>query len=285
MRNLLAIVISGSLIGVWACSHIENAPLSIQTFTAAAPAALANSHLIVGKREAILVDVVMTKSEATKLADMVKQSGRALKMIFITHAHPDHYLGLEVLREKFPQTKIVAVASVAAAIEKNGPNMVERLRARLGDEGPTQLIVPEPLTTTELDLEGTKIEMVEFREGESEHHAALYIPATRDFIAGDLIYNRVHLFLREKRIDGWLEQLETLEKMSEIKAIYPGHGAEADRAVINAMRAYLIDFTQAVKLANAAEAMQMMLKKYPDYKMLGFLEGSIQAHFPAPAKN
>jgi hypothetical protein len=55
--------------------------------------------------------------------------------------------------------------------------------------------------------------------------------------------------------------------------------------VIAAMRAYLTDFNQAVKLANAAEAMQMMLKKYPDYEMSEFLEGSIPAHFPATEKN
>ena len=115
---------------------------------------MANSHLIVGKREAILVDVVMTKSEATKLADMVKQSGHALKMIFITHAHPDHYLGLEVLSERFPEARIVATDSVVAGIQKTGPGLVERLSDRLGENGPAQLIVPEPATKDELDLEG-----------------------------------------------------------------------------------------------------------------------------------
>jgi len=284
--QLLTIIISGLLIGVCACSQTENAPLSIQTYTAAAPAAMANSHLIVGKREAILVDVVMTRSEAVKLADMVKQSGRALKMIFITHAHPDHYLGLDVLSERFPEARIVATDSVVAGIQKNGPGLVERLRARLGENGPARLIVPEPVAADELDLEGTKIKVIAFNEGESEHAAALYISRTHDFIAGDLIYHHTHLFLREKRIAGWLKQLDRIAEIDGIKTIYPGHGPQTDLSALTSMRAYLHDFSEAIRLGSAEAATQKMLEKYPDYAMPIFLRDySLPSFFPATESN
>ena len=59
---------------------------------------------------------------------MVKNSKRTLKVIFITHAHPDHFLGLDVLADAFPDAEITAVAE---AIKENGPTLCGRMRTIL----------------------------------------------------------------------------------------------------------------------------------------------------------
>ena len=262
----------------------KKAQLTVQTFTGSATAAMANAHLIMGDKEAILVDVVMSKTEALKLADMVKNSKRTLKVIFITHAHPDHFLGLDVLADAFPDAEILSSTAVAEAIKKNGPTLIGRMRTILSEDGPARLIVPELLSKNELFLEDVPLNVIEFSEGESEYHTALFIASSGDYFASDLIYNQTHLFLREKRIDGWSKQLDRIENMAGVKTIFPGHGPKTDLSSIKVMRAYLQDFSKAVSLNSVEEAKAMMLEKYPEYNMRGFLDYSLPSFFVSTLK-
>src|SRR3984885_12150558 len=68
------------------------------------------STLIFGARDAVLVDCLMTIREATALADWVDLHDRRLTTIYITHGHGDHYSGLSVVLERFPDARAVATA-------------------------------------------------------------------------------------------------------------------------------------------------------------------------------
>ncbi|MGH9564066.1 MAG: MBL fold metallo-hydrolase, partial [Terracidiphilus sp.] len=50
-----------------------------------------NAVLISGRNDAVLVDCGFVNSDVEKLLNFVKDSGKRLRTIFITHAHPDHY--------------------------------------------------------------------------------------------------------------------------------------------------------------------------------------------------
>src|SRR5689334_25336461 len=66
--------------------------------------------LIFGERDAVLVDALCTVREATALADWVALHDRRLSTIYITHVHVDHWFGLSVLLERFPDARPVATA-------------------------------------------------------------------------------------------------------------------------------------------------------------------------------
>src|SRR3954470_9151655 len=68
------------------------------------------STLIFGARDAVLVDALTTVREATALADWVALHDRRLTAIYITHGHGDHWLGLSVLLDRFPDARAVATA-------------------------------------------------------------------------------------------------------------------------------------------------------------------------------
>ena len=71
------------------------------------------STLIFGARDAVLVDPLMTVPEASALADWVALHYRNLTTIYITHGHGDHYLGLPVLLDRFPDARPVAAPRTA----------------------------------------------------------------------------------------------------------------------------------------------------------------------------
>jgi glyoxylase-like metal-dependent hydrolase (beta-lactamase superfamily II) len=257
--------------------------LSIQSFTSSEPGAWSNSYLISGSTEAILFDVFMLHSDATQVADGIMKSGKTLRTVMISHAHPDHFMGLDVITERFPKAQVVSTQNVVTDIKTDGPWMFSMLQGKLGPEGPTQLVIPKALAEPVLTLDGVKLEVVEFGEGESKHIAAVYIPELKALLSADLVYNQAHLYLQEKHLDSWLVRLDELEEFTKDRAttIHPGHGKAAGLELIEQTRSYLHDFADAVKSGDAKTAERRMLGKYPNYHVKQFLTTfSIPAYFP-----
>src|SRR5471032_3426180 len=61
-----------------------------------------SSTLIYGQREAVLVDTFLTVAQTQGLADAIVASGKTLSTIYITHAHGEHFFGLSILQQRFP---------------------------------------------------------------------------------------------------------------------------------------------------------------------------------------
>jgi glyoxylase-like metal-dependent hydrolase (beta-lactamase superfamily II) len=182
--------------------------------------------LISSGSEAILFDVSMLHSDAVRIADGIAKSGKTLKSVMISHAHPDHFMGLDVITEHFPKAQVVSTQNVVPDIRTDGPWMFSMLQEKLGREGPQRLVVPEALAEPVLTLEGAKVEVVEFGECESKHIAAVYIPGSKSPLSADLVYNQAHLDLQERHLESWLARLNELEAFAKdrVATIHPGHG-------------------------------------------------------------
>ncbi len=260
--------------------------LSIQPFTSSEAGAWSNCYLVSGELEAILFDVFMLQSDARQVAEKIARSGRILKTVMISHAHPDHFMGLDVIQDRFPDIQIVSTPNVVADLRADGPWMFSMLKGKLGPEGPRSLVVPEPLVESVLAIEGTKLQVIEFGEGESKHTAALYVPGLESMLSADLVYNQAHLYLQEKHLESWLNRLDELEEFAQgrVAMIYPGHGKGAGLELITQTRTYLHEFAQATKSRDAETAQRYMLAKYPDYHVSQFLTAfSIPAYYSSVA--
>ena len=124
------------------------ASLSIQQFTSSEAGVWSSSYLISGESEAILFDVFMLRSDTKQIADGIVSSGKTLKTVLISHAHPDHFMGLEVITERFPYVKVVSTENVVNDIATDGPWMFSILQGKLGPAGPTRLVAPEAFIRT-----------------------------------------------------------------------------------------------------------------------------------------
>ncbi len=68
-----------------------------------------NSTMVIGEKDILLIDPQFSLSEAHKLAAEILESKKHLATIYATHPHPDHLFGLAVLKQAFPDVKVVAL--------------------------------------------------------------------------------------------------------------------------------------------------------------------------------
>jgi glyoxylase-like metal-dependent hydrolase (beta-lactamase superfamily II) len=79
--------------------------------------------MISGEKDMLLIDPQFSLSEAHRLAAEILESKKNLAVIYVTHFHPDHLFGLAVLKQAFPQAKILALPATVNAAKTGWPRV------------------------------------------------------------------------------------------------------------------------------------------------------------------
>src|ERR1700753_593681 len=165
--------------------------------------------LIHGERDAVLVDPLMTSAEGEDLAGWIAATGKNLTTIFVTHGHGDHFFGAAPVLDRFPGAKMVATPAVVEGMSKQlTPVWLDGFwRARFPGQLPDRLFVAEPLYGDTFTLESKDLGAGDLGHTDPDGSAALHVPSIGLVVAGDAVYNDVHLYLVESAaagIDAWL---------------------------------------------------------------------------------
>ncbi|MEO0830498.1 MAG: MBL fold metallo-hydrolase [Pseudomonadota bacterium] len=238
----------------------------VQTYTAGLDGVLVESVVVMGEDSAVLIDAQLIAPEAAALADMIAATGRKLETIFISHYHPDHVLGLDVLLKRFPEAKTYTHAKVRPLIEKAAPGML----ASFSKSAPAgvfaeKAVIPDVLDADHILLEGERIEILDPMHGDTDLITPIHIPSLDTLIATDLAYANVHLWVAEnltpERIETWRGSLDALEAIGA-GTVIPGHrqpGDPADASVYAMTRDYLDHWETALAETKTAEDLRATL--------------------------
>jgi glyoxylase-like metal-dependent hydrolase (beta-lactamase superfamily II) len=244
-----------------------------------------SATLITGERDAVLVDAVMTSGQAAELAEWVTAAGKDLTTVYVTHGHGDHWFGLGMILERFPDAKAVAIPSVVRNIDSQvGSDFIETFwKSRFPGQIPEHLVGVKELEGDRFELEGQELVVVDLGHTDTDDTTALHVPSIGLVVAGDAAYNDVHLYLAESDADGrrsWLTALDTLERLSP-RAVVAGHKRPErtdDPKILEETRQYIRDFEAlAASTATALELYTEMTARYPDRFNRGALWGSARA--------
>ncbi|TDW93604.1 glyoxylase-like metal-dependent hydrolase (beta-lactamase superfamily II) [Kribbella pratensis] len=241
--------------------------------------------LIHGERDAVLVDPLMTAAEGEDLAGWIAATGKTLTTIFVTHGHGDHFFGAAPVLDRFPEARMIATPAVVEGMKLNlTPAWLDGFwRTRFPGQLPDRLIVADPLQDDRFTLEGEELIAVELGHTDTDGTSALHVPSIGLLVAGDAVYDDVHLYLAESvagGIDNWLAALDVLEGLRPT-AVVSGHrqaDASDDPRYIEETRQYLKVFAEADKqTASAVELYEAILAAYPDRLNRGVLWNSVHA--------
>jgi len=247
-----------------------------------------SATLIFGQRDAVLVDAFLTIEQAAALVEWVAASGRNLTTIYITHGHGDHFFGLGALLNRFPEARAVATPDVVGTMRRQAsPEFVSNFwEARYPGQIPEDLVIADELNGNVIQLEGHDLRVVEVGHTDTEHTTCLHVPSAGLVVAGDAVYNDVHLYLAESNTETrreWIAALDTIESLKPL-AVIAGHKkpeVKDSPRIVEETRQYIRDFDRLARMTTTArELYDEMLQLYPDRANPGSLWGAARAAKP-----
>jgi glyoxylase-like metal-dependent hydrolase (beta-lactamase superfamily II) len=249
-----------------------------------------SSTLIYGEKDAILVDASQLLSDTHRMVAEIIPMRKNLTHIYVSHFHPDHHFGLQVLEHAFPKTRIVALPSVVKDIVFTSSHKVTMWA--IDRFGPDDIIrkttIPMPLNEPRLLLEGEELLLSDDWEGDSINNSVVWIPSIKVACATDVAFHECHLWPIESNVARRVKWRASINKLREFDAriVIPGHfddakirlmeevqekGSRTYTECIDWSLKYLDNYEEVYNTAKTGSDMVVaMTKLYPDVKAEDF---------------
>jgi len=281
MKKLITLILFG-MITITGCQHLkftelENAGLkgsvtvldfgevTIHSYMSAPKTALNTTQIIETRNKQVVVDAQFLRPFAKEAVSYIKSLNKPVERVIISHAHPDHWFGLEFFQD-YP---IYSLKETQQVIEKAGDAMIKGNKAKRGDLVTDLKVVPSHIIREGKEtIDGLEYIFEKVADAEAGVQLLIKIPELKVLIGQDLFFNDAHLFIGQGAFDGWLTVMEDLKKDKNNKYIFVGHGKPTDNSIFDDMIEYITTAKEIYnRVDNGEELKKQLVAKYPERKI------------------
>lgn len=248
---------------------IEANNLKLEVYNASENSFGVASVIVSGKTEAVLIDAQFTLADAEKVAQEIKNSGKRLTTIYVSHTDPDFYFGLEVFKKYFPEVTAYASPATVESIKATAQKKLDVWGERLGKAITSNVVLPQVLKGNSIDLEGQKLEILGLEEFPSK--TFVWIPSIKAVVGGINVFGTTfNLWMADAQTPearkNWISVLDKIEALHPAIVI-PAHAnsnSPFDVSAVKHTKNYIQFYEDALKSNKTSEALIKAIKaKYP----------------------
>ena len=256
--------------------------LTVHSLTASEEVFANSTHIIETDNSLVVVDTQFLLPNALDVRAYTDELGKPIERVFISHEHPDHFLGSEA----FADVPIYALGDVSGSIAASGDAEVEEKQADFGEAIAGSYVVPETIEPGTVEIDGVSFELTEVLDAEAEVQLVIRVPSAGVIVTGDLIYSGVHLILAGPA-DTWTTAIEGLAADADsYPIVLPGHGLPTDPSAYDANIAWLATATELMGTAQTAiEFKQGLVDAFPELGMAAAIDFVTPFLFPEEAQS
>ncbi|MBO0612605.1 quinoprotein relay system zinc metallohydrolase 1 [Thiothrix fructosivorans] len=238
---------------------------------------IVNTGFIVTADGVVVIDTgVSRRFGEQQRAAIEKLTGKKVVRVYITHHHPDHFLG----NQTYTDVPIYALPATRDGIKAEGEMFSGNMYRMVGDwmrdtrvTPPTQDAKAGKETIGRHELEVLAL------QGHTAGDLALFDHTTGVLFSGDLVFNNRAATTPHATLTTWLTTLDSLQALS-FKTLVPGHGNVAsDTAPIAQTRAYLqwLQTTLKDAAANGLDMLEVMQTPIPaDFQSVALVQNELR---------
>ena len=238
----IAVAVAGAALAAPAVKQPLAAPLVLTVHTLNHGAywvegGSSNTAFLIGANGVVILDAQKSTEDAAKeLLEIRKLTPKPVDAIIITHSDPGNVGGLPAYPPGIPiiaqENVRSTIQAVNAGTDEQYPAALLPLYRALVDFGPTRTVGG----TETLVLDGFKMILIHVAPAHTSGDLAVYLPAQRLVIAGDIINTNVGpypIIHRSGSSIGWIVTMQALLAL-DADTYIPGHGPIESKPLLRA---------------------------------------------------
>jgi hypothetical protein len=259
-------------------------PIKIHSYLSPADGFHVNTQIIEGPTAVVIFDGQLLLPYAAEAASYVQALGKPVDRIILSHAHTDHWSGLQVLTDRFPDARVFALDGVADQLRARGQARLDSFRPIYGDRIATKVTIPTETITEGLQrIDGITYDFRRFVDAESDLQLAALLPEQKVLMAFDLVFSpNEHVFTVVDHFDHWMIILEQLKALQGYDTITIGHDTPVHRSAIDSTITYIKRAKEIHAASADAKTYSESLKAaFPDRQLAGVVDFSARLLYAA----
>jgi glyoxylase-like metal-dependent hydrolase (beta-lactamase superfamily II) len=260
-------------------------PVKIHSYLSPTDGFHVNTQMIEGPTAVVIFDGQLLLPYAGEVASYVQTLGKPVDRIILSHAHTDHWSGLQALTERFPEAPLFALDGVADQIRARGQGRLDSFRPIYGDRIATKVTIPTEIITEGVQrIDGVTYDFKRFVDAESDLQLAALLPEQKVLMAFDLVFSPTeHLFTGADHFDHWMTVLEQLKALQGYDTITIGHDTPVNRSAIDSTMTYVKRAKEIHAASADAKTYNESLKAaFPDLQHAEWVDLSAKLLYASP---